>query len=277
MVFIAIILALALERFYDWSHLRRWDWFEKYCQLLSSTIDSFTPPVRLACWLLPPVLLVGLVEYILSGWLYGVLRLLFDFVILIYCFGPSNLWAQLYDCLQAMAQGDMSLVAARVKAAFPEVKDPTSQTLHQTLTRAIFMEGERRVFAVLFWFSILGPVGALLYRLIVLARSKAMTEMAVLSAKLLEAADWLPARLLGILFALGGHFVKTLQVWRKYALQGLDTSNFLISETGFAALDLPASKPLPEGGEVEKQAIQLFDRALIIMLVLSAFLALVSS
>lgn len=275
MVFIAVILALALERFFDWSHLRRWQWFEHYCRILSSSTDRFSPPVRLACWLLPPVLAIGLVEYIIGNWFYGLPRLVLNFFVLIYCFGPANFWAQLYDCMQAMAPGDAQLVEVRVKAAFPEVTAPTSQALHQTLARAIFIEGERRVFAVLFWFTILGPMGAMLYRLMVLANNKAMTEMAFFSARVLELADWLPARLLGILFALGGHFVKALQVWQKYALQSLNTSDILISETGMAALDLPHNKPLPENGEVEKQAVQLFDRALIIMLGLVAFLVLV--
>lgn len=275
MVFIAILLALALERYFDCSHLRRWQWFEHYCQLLSSTVDRFNPALRLACWLLPPVIIVGLVEYILSGWLYGLVRIIFDFAVLVYCFGPANFWAQLYGCLQAMTQGDANLVDARVKAAFPEVSAPTPQALHQTLVRAIYIEGERRVFGVLFWFSIFGPMGAVLYRLIALANSRAITEMALLTSKAQEVADWLPSRVLGVLFALGGHFVKVLTVWQKYALQGLNTSEILVTETGLAALDLPANKPLPENGEVEKQAIQLFDRALIIMLVLSALLVLV--
>jgi AmpE protein len=275
MVFIAILLALALERFFDWSHLRRWQWFERYCQMLGASIERFNPPLRLACWILPPVVAIGLAEFILSGWLYGVLRLVFDFVVLLYCFGPANFWAQLYECLQAMYQGDAHLVDVRVKAAFPEVAAPTSQALHQTLARAIFIEGERRVFGVLFWFSILGPMGAVLYRLTAIANTKTITEMALLSSKALEVLDWLPARLLSFLFALGGHFVKVFSLWQKYALQGLESSEILIAETGMAALDLSANKPLPENGEVEKQAIQLFDRALIIMLVVSAVLVLI--
>ncbi|HSW70793.1 MAG TPA: regulatory signaling modulator protein AmpE [Gammaproteobacteria bacterium] len=274
MVFIAILMALALERFFDWSHLRSWQWFDRYCQMLSPVLDRLPPLVRLICWLLPPILVVGLVQHLLSGWFFGLFCLLFDFIILLYCFGPANFWADSYNCLQAMSQGDARLVDERLNAAFPEVGTPTPQTLHKTVVRAIYLEGERRVFAVLFWFSILGPMGALLYRLIVLANSKTLSDMAVLSAQALKIIEWLPARLLSFLFALGGHFVKVLQIFKKYALQGLDSNEVLISETGLVALDLPANKPLPENGEVEKQAIQLFDRTLFIMLVLSALLVL---
>jgi hypothetical protein len=69
--------------------------------------------------------------------------------------------------------------------------------------------------------------------------------------------------------------VKVLNVWKKYALQGLNTNDILLAETGLAALDLPANKLVLENGDVERQAIQLFDRALVIMLVLSAGLVLV--
>ena len=276
MVFIAILLALSLERFFDWGHLRRWQWYDQYCQLIGPYVDRLSPPLRLASWILPLVILVGIVEYILSGWMYGFLRFLFDFVVLLYCFGPVNFWAQLYECLQAMQQGDAHLVEVRAKAAFPYVSAPNSQALHQALIRAIFVDGHKRIFAVLFWFAILGPMGAALYRLTVAANNRAAADMASFSMRAVEILDWLPARALGFLFALGGHFVKVLGQWQKYGFQGvLNVSDTLVAETGVAGLDLPPNKPLPENGDVEKAAIQLFDRALIIMLVISAVLVLV--
>jgi len=246
MVFIAILLALALERFFDWGHLRRWQWYDQYCQKINPLTAQFNSSLRLACCLAPPVLIVGLIEFILSGWMYGFLRFLFTFIVLIYCFGPVNFWAQLYDSLQ--------------KSDAPPVMDTEEKI------RAIFIEGYRRVFAVLFWFAVAGPMGAVLYRLVVL------TDNA--HAKSLEAImDWLPSRLLGFLFALGGHFVKVLNQWKKYALQG-HNSDAIVSETGVAALELSPAM-LAQSSEGEKAAIQLFDRALIMMLVISAILVLV--
>lgn len=275
MVFIAMLLALALERFFDWGHLRRWQWFDQYCQLLGRTVDRLTPPLRLAAWVLPLVILIGIVEYILSGWLYGFLRFLFDFVVLLYCFGPVNFWAQLFECLQAMNQGDAHLTSVRIKAAFPYISAPNSQALHQALVRAIFIDGYKRVFVVLFWFAILGPMGAVLYRLTILANNRATADVTALSTRAVEILDWLPSRVLGVFFALGGHFVRVLGQWQKYAFQGLQASDTLVAETGVAALDVSMSKPLPENGELEKAAVQLFDRALIIMLVISAVLVLI--
>lgn len=274
MVFIAILLAFSLERFFDWGHLRNWQWFERYCQMLAPSIKGFGPALRFACQIVPPVLAIGLVEYLLAGWLYGLLRFLFDCLVLLYCFGPQNFWAQFYGCLQALSQGDAQLLNKRMKAAFPDLVAPTSPALHQALIQAVFLEGERRIFGVLFWFAIFGPMGAVLYRLTAIASKGGPTDMASLGAKALAVLDWLPARVLGILFALGGHFVKVFNVWQKYALQGLNTNETLIMETGLAALDLPPNKPLAENGDAEKQAIQLFDRALIIMLVLAALLIL---
>lgn len=275
MAFIAILLALSLERFFDWGHLRHWQWFDQYCQFLGQTVNRLTPPLRLAAWILPLVILVGFVEYILSGWLYGFLRFLFNFVILLYCLGPVNFWAQLFGCLQAMGQGDPQTVAVRVKAAFPYISATTSQDLHQGLVRAIFVEGYKRVFAVIFWFSILGPMGAVLYRLTALTNNKATADLAIVSAQAVEILDWLPTRVLGFLFALGGHFVRVCGQWQKYAFQGLHVNETLIAETGMAALDTLAQEILPESGELEKAAVQLFDRALIIMLVISALLVLI--
>lgn len=277
MVFIAILLALSLERFFNWGHLRSWQWFDRYCQLLNPYVERLSPSLRLIAWIAPIVFSVGIIEFIFSGWMYGFPYFLFDFVVLLYCFGPTNFWARLYDCLQAMQQGDAQLVDTRIKTAFPYIATPSSQALHQALVRAIFVEGNQTVFALIFWFAILGPTGAVIYRLTVIVSNRATADVASLSSRLLEALDWLPSRLLGLLFALGGHFVKVINVWKKYVLQGLSDSDVIIAETGIAALDWTSNKPLPENGEAEKAAIQLFDRALIIMLVVSAAIVLIIS
>lgn len=277
MGFIIILMALVLERFFDWGHLRNWKWFDQYDRLLNASTARFAPSLRLAARIIPVVLVVGLVEYLLAGWLYGFVRFLFNLAILLYCFGPANLWVQLFDCLQAMQQGEAQVIETRVKTAFPYLSTANSQTLHQGFLKAIFMEGHQRIFAVLFWFALLGPIGAMLYRSLALSSKRATTDMAAVSLGALGLMEWLSSRLLGILFALGGHFVKVFSQWQKYAFQGFSINATLIAETGMAALDAPANQPLPENGEMEKAAIQLFDRALIIMLVISAVLIVVVS
>jgi len=279
MIFIVILLALATERFFDCSHLRRWDWFERYQQFLNPYVKSLPPYLLLASYIVPPALLVGIIEYILSGWFYGFLRFVFDFVVLLYCLGPQNLWAQLSGCLQAMQKGDKKLVEQRAKAAFPFLPLKDSETLHQNLVRTIFVEGNYRIFAVIFWFAILGPLGAVLYRLTAILSEKgsAKSILTPYSNSALEVLDWLPARLLGLLFGLAGHFVQTLNQWKKYVLQKPETNEILIAETGVASLDFSHTKHFPENGEPEKAAILLFDRTLIIMLVVSAAFVLITS
>ena len=59
-------------------------------------------------------------------------------------------------------------------------------------------------FAVLFYFVMLGPAGALAYRLLQLSRQAPERGLAV---RLLYYADWIPVRLLAAGFALTGDFL----------------------------------------------------------------------
>lgn len=63
------------------------------------------------------------------------------------------------------------------------------------------------LFSALFWFLILGPAGALLYRLVRdWSRLEAQDELRWRAEILLEWLDWVPSRMIAFGFALFGHF-----------------------------------------------------------------------
>jgi hypothetical protein len=56
MAFIITFIALLIERFFDWSHLRRWRWFSKCLMVLNQRLSAWPVAVVFLLAILPPVL-----------------------------------------------------------------------------------------------------------------------------------------------------------------------------------------------------------------------------
>jgi AmpE protein len=274
MAFITILIALVIERFFDWSHLRRWRWFDKNLAWLGKRLSAWPLYLVFAIAILPAVLIVALTNHLLAGLLYGALKLVFGVLVLIYCLGPENFWAEAYACIGAMRSADLQAAMARAKKSFGVMVFDNPQVFHRAFTNALFTEANRRVFAVVFWFLLLGPAGALLYRLVDLCRVSGVT-LARPAVSLLALLDWLPVRVFTFLFALGGHFTKVIKHWKHDVLTAPKMNGILLSECGVAALDVLELERIPEDGSAEKETISLLDRVFVIALVVLAVVVLV--
>lgn len=281
MTFIVTLVGLLIERFFDWSHLRHWAWYFGYQHKVTQTLANKSPYIMLAVTILPLLFLLALIDYALQGWMYGFIKLVFDIVIFIYCLGPKNLWADAFACTTALGQSGPHQAEEKINDAFGKIENGQSHSpaLHKHLLYNLFIEANRRVFAVVFWFVILGPVGALLYRSVALSASDATKgegDAAYSDAanKVEAILNWLPIRIFTFLFALGGHFVSVLACWRKNALHGLESNEILLTECGVAALGNDEQQIVPQDGSNERMAISLLDRTFVITLVVVAIISL---
>lgn len=174
-------------------------------------LDDTAGRGRVLLALLPPVLLCLLLD-----WLFGraplgeFVQLLFGVLVLLYSFGPREFEADLEAILGA---GDPS----GREAAAQRLAEPGGQVAWNAhaLGKAIAMAALRRRFGVVFWFFVLGPAGALLYRLAqTLGRDDA--DGATHARYVANALDWLPAQLLVFTLALVGHWETVIGAWRRW-------------------------------------------------------------
>ncbi len=272
MTFIITLVSLVIERFFDWSHIRKWGWLTRFQNWLSGKFKRLPAALILILSLLLPVLIVAIINALLTGALFGVLKLIFGIIIVMYCLGPNNLWAQVYVCIEEIHKEDASTAMHKLQNYFNLPLTRTAQTFHHALTDAMFIEANRRIFSVLFWFILLGPAGAVIYRLIDLSRSSLSLQL--LSEKLHALLDWIPIRLYTFLFALGGHFTEVIKHWKKGALAAPAANDNLITECGVAALDVLEAKKIPEDGSAEQETLSLLDRVFVIGLVILAIIVL---
>jgi AmpE protein len=187
---------------------------------------------RVVLALLLPTVLCALLGWILGHTpLGGLLQLLFSLAVLLYCFGPREFEADLEAILGAPD-------SASREAAAQTLADDGSPIAWNApaLGVAIAYAALRRRFAVLLWFFLLGPVGALLYRLAqTLARNGSLqldSSSGRAARYVANALDWLPAQLLTFTLAFVGHWDAVIGAWRRWHSQAAPTS-WYSSEPGF--------------------------------------------
>ena len=291
MSLIVIVICLIAERFLlEHQHLRQRNWLEGYSQWLTrqrSPDWSRRGLISLLILLLPPVLVAGLLQQLLSSGFFGIPGILFAAVVLLFCLGPVDLDTQVNDYIRAVEQENESNQRQFAKAII-EDEPPTSEpALSQAIAESVLLQANHRLFGVLFWFILLGPMGALLYRLTTqlpaLERANRDMDLYLNSKQLLLIMDWLPARITAICYAIAGSFEDALYGWRSYQERRYDefgdsNSGVLIC-TGGGAMRLTTlldehSEELRDYNHLPQAAMALVWRSLVVWLVICALLAL---
>jgi AmpE protein len=237
MTFITLLLCLSLERFlHKGNLLARFNWFERYVSKIQQLTYNHTWTqqhyVFLLLIVLPIALPVAIIYYFSLVFIQGLLSFLIGAFVLFYCLGPMNIY--------------------------------NTTRVHQPL----FWQANETLFGVIFWFALLGPVAALVYRLVeraahIHANYPLLSKMA---GEVRAILDWLPIRLFSLLYALAGNFVRTSQFWLDYFIRDLSYNRELIEKSGRIALGLEETSELTL--ENYPQAIKLIDRSLIIFLII---------
>ncbi|GLQ88200.1 regulatory signaling modulator protein AmpE [Dyella flagellata] len=182
---------------------------------------------RVTLALLVPVLVCLLVMWALHRLpLADLLLLIFGLAVLLFSLGPHAFEADLETILKAPDQSSREAAAQVLSDDGEAVAWRTADLGEATAYAAL-----RRRFGVLFWFFLLGPFGALLYRL---ARQLGHDSSLALDAQarsnaryVANALDWLPAQLMVFTLALVGHWDAVIGAWRRWHQQAAPNSWYL--------------------------------------------------
>src|SRR5690606_40170701 len=68
--------------------------------------------------------------------IYHIPKIIFSVLVLVYCMGPNNLWAQIYSCIRTLNKDDTHAAIEQVKTAFDITAVDQPQAFHQAFTRA---------------------------------------------------------------------------------------------------------------------------------------------
>ncbi len=287
---VAVIIALVLGHVAPaaMAPLRRFGWYTHWLEWLATHLADGGPwraRWGIALAVLPPVLLVPLLQLAFSGVLYGLLGLLFGVVVLALAWGPRDLDVDVEAVLDA---GDPATRRERLAQLAPEPGLAVAEGAG--LPAVIARSALRRWFAVLFWFLLLGPVGAVLYRLIErTAFGGHLQQLPPDNADgvrwLLRWMEWPVAQLMTLGLALAGNFDLVGRAWRRTGGNRWASSSAFLEACARAAVggelaeeaeeDLEAGR-VPVRGELAelRDAMNLVWRVLLLWLALIALLVI---
>lgn len=278
MTFVVLLIGVLIDRFVE--QLGAWrsrPWFDVYIRLLHERLDGialWNGTVGALVAVLIPVAVVWFVWWLLAS-IAGVFGVLFSLAVLVFALGPRELHAQLNHYLEAV-QADQPETAQKIAAQITHqqsVTEPAAQ--HRSVSEAALIQANDRLFGIIFWFILLGPVGAALYRVTCQFQEAALREYGS-KQELFDAAlrlhgilAWVPARLLAVAYALAGSFDDAVADWKTRG-ENPETRFFEHTNTVLGNAGLSALRRM-EAGEKDalldiKLVINLITRALVIWL-----------
>ncbi len=218
---VAVVLALVLGHVAPSlvAAFRRHAWYDAWLRWLGEggrgSAGFWGGRYGIALALAPVLLVVALLQWLLDGPLYGLPGLLFDIAVLVYAWGPRDLDVDVEAIIDAHDAPTRRAAIARLG-----LTGEAAALDGPALVEAVFANALRRWFGVLFWFLLLGPVGALLYRLSSLAvdgeSATELPEQTRAGARaLVTALDWPVAQLMTLAMALVGNFDTVFSAWRE--------------------------------------------------------------
>lgn len=211
---VLVVFALAhglpdLSRLRDFSRLRVW----------LGVLARIGGGTRSVLGILVPVLLCLLVQYLLGGWMFSLLSFAFAVCVLWYSWGPRDLSEDVDAVIKAP---DSERRVAAAQWLRPDGDEGALAFEAPALVDATFQSALKRWFGVLFWFLLLGPCGALLYRLAqLMAWSPGLAELQTgegrqLSRRIGLLLDWAPAHLMALALAVASDFDAVFQTWKNW-------------------------------------------------------------
>ncbi|AHK79045.1 regulatory protein AmpE [Ectothiorhodospira haloalkaliphila] len=312
MSLITILIAVVLERLTNAiENLRSFTWLTRVTGMIRARAEGFGlgGTAALVVTLAVPLVIVAVIFHLVGGMLAGIVGLLLGLIVLLFCLGPRDLNRQVDSYLEAgaMKDEDREMKHARELLGEDNVPGDAAERSSAVLQKAL-SESNPRLFAVLFWFVILGPLGAVLYRLSHLLQAPATEEKPAAAAaegeqgkegedkpqaeptedgfrqaavRLVALLDWIPARLVALGYALTGTFDRAFPVLRSNftgPLAGMAEQNKrLLRDAGSEAVqldDVDMKDPLEARSAVER-ASNLVFRTLIAFVAVLALLTIV--
>jgi adenosylcobinamide-phosphate synthase len=304
MTFLSIICVLVLEQFKAPPAARIDALQSSYAAFIEHQFNGGEQRHGMTAWMvgvaLPALLMLAL--GLALDFMHPVPGFLLDVVVLYLVMGFRQFSHFFTDIQMALRMGELD----RARQLLATWRGQGAERLGSAeISRLAIEQGilssHRHVFAPLLWFMVLGPAGAVLYRLSLgMAQHWSGTTGAAgentafgrFARQAFQVLDWLPARVTAVTFAIVGDFEDAVYCWRTQAEQWPDAASGILLSSGAGALGIRLGLPLPEVVGIEarpelglgddadiehlQSAIGLVWRALVLCLLLLALLTVAS-
>jgi membrane protein required for beta-lactamase induction len=181
-----------------------------------------------------------LLDGLFDNALFGLFELAFNVAVVFLCLGPRELDKEVDNYLDAIDIGDSQQQFTSASQLTREA--PAVELGNQVVQvcKSIFVEANTRLYAVLFWFVLLGPVAVLAYRMIEqLLHACIMVHLSNLYRSLLGWIEWIPVHLTLFVYMISGSFEDGLEAFRKGTVSAVtlyEQNHELLQQVGYRAI-----------------------------------------
>jgi adenosylcobinamide-phosphate synthase len=245
---VIILLALALDRWLpERGGFQLWNWYSDWAESIEQRFNGGlrsqgTFAVLLA---IAPIIIAIFLATLILGQIAGVLVFLFAVAVLYLCVDLYRLSDVAQAVATALEKGDVAHAATRLKELTgKDTVETTEAGVAQATVEAVLKQANSLVLAPIFWFLVLGPLGAMLQRLASTLdrlwghRTTRFAEFGWAAARLDDLLSWVPARITALSYAVMGSFEDALHCWRRQAGMWSDISSGPLLASGLGALHL---------------------------------------
>lgn len=261
---IALLIGLVIERAVSQLlHWRRMRWLDRIIDL------GFRQAQRLGNWpaLIPVLILAAVLVFPVfaiifslggAGTLKGFTFLLLAIFVLMFSLGPTDVGEEVAEYCKALESEEDDQIQRAAKAIIEGDVPSDARERITCVEEAVCVQANNRLFAVIFWFVVLGPFGpaaAWSYRVTDLIRRRAVFSAARQDnddsniVRIRDAAEmlhgwlaWIPARLTALGYATAGHADDAIAAFRAPTedrdATTSEQSERLLARVGVAALSL---------------------------------------
>ena len=292
---IALFLGLFLERAATrLLHLREPRWLDPYFDRSLGWIERSSGPVAIALAVILvalPVIPIAWLQHAFGHVLFGVVYIAFAAFVLFFSLGPRDLGSEVEDYAAAVASGDAAQIERAAKILTESDLPRETRVRDLAVEEAVLVQANNRIFGVLFWFVLLGPAGAWLYRVADLMRRRAVFEAGRTAAagegeprclqvvqSLYGVLAWVPARLLALGYAMAGSFEEAVSDWKSYYESCSDkffhVNDAILAAAGRGALQEEPAAPGESSLRHVRAAMALVRRTLLVWVTVISLLTL---
>ncbi len=257
MTFFCLLTALLLEFFYPLpAGSRAAQWFSRYTGTLERNLNAGGRQHGLLVWGLSviPLVLLTLLASWMFDWAGALLEWIWGVAILYLCMGFMDTAGKAASIASLLRNQEMEHAQRQfglwtgMDAAHLSESEICNRGIQKTLLGAY-----QQLFGAIIWFVLLGPAGAVLYRLAQSMKDKWSQDdqlhagsMGNIASRIFYGLDWLPLRISATSFAMAGNFEEAMFCWRTQVDRSPEKGLQLILASGAGAMGV---KLIGENGQ----------------------------